>query len=83
MQTLTLNYSERIPDILHETRKQFEKEAKMAMAVKLYENNRLPSGIASQLVGLDRISFLLQLANYNVPITGINSDDLNQDIENA
>ena len=39
MQTLTLNYSERIPDILHETRKQFEKEGYILLS-KEYKNSK-------------------------------------------
>ena len=39
----------------------FDAETRMAMAVKLFEMNRLSSGMAAQLVGIDRVSFLLQL----------------------
>ncbi len=83
LQTMQLNYSDRIPDFLQESRMQFEREAKMAMAVKLFEMNKLPSGIAAQLVGLDRVTFLLKLSDYSVPIIDMELDELEQDVENA
>ena len=81
--TLTLNYPDTIPDVLHESKDQFEQEAKMAMAVKLYEMKRISSGIAAKLVGLDRVTFLLKLANYEVPTINIIPDELLQDVRNA
>lgn len=56
VQYLTIDYPETIPDCLQITREQFEKEAKMAMAVKLFELNRLSSGLAAQMVGMDRVN---------------------------
>jgi hypothetical protein len=34
---ISIEYPQNLPDILQVTRKSFEKEAKMAMAVKLFE----------------------------------------------
>ena len=42
----------KLPDAVHCTPQQFEQEAKMAMAVKLYEMKRLSSGMAASLVGM-------------------------------
>ena len=81
--TLTLDYPDTIPDILHESKAQFEEEAKMAMAVKLYEMKRLSSGIAAKLAGIDRVTFLLKLADYKVSTTNIMPDELMQDVNNA
>ena len=58
---LTINYPETFPDALQQTREQFEKEAKWAMAVKLFEMKRISSGMAAALLGIDRVSFLAQL----------------------
>jgi predicted HTH domain antitoxin len=40
---------------------EFEREAKMAMAVKLFELGKLSSGMAANLVGMQRVEFLLSL----------------------
>ena len=38
---------------------EFTREARMAMAAKLYEMDRTSAGLAAELAGLDRLSFLL------------------------
>ena len=81
--TLKLDYPETIPDVLNESKDKFEQEAKMAMAVKLYELKRLSSGVAAKLAGLDRVTFLLKLADYGVSTVNITSDELHQDVSNA
>ena len=81
--TLTLDYPDTIPDLLHESKEQFEHEAKMAMAVKLYEMKRISSGIAAKLAGYDRVTFLLKLADYEISTINITPDELIQDVRNA
>ena len=46
---LIVNYPEKLPDALQQSSEQFEREAKMAMAVKLYEMKRISSGTAAAL----------------------------------
>lgn len=41
---LTIEYPKNLPDLLQKNRQQFEKEAKMAMAVKLFEMKQLSFG---------------------------------------
>ena len=48
---MTIEYPANLPDILQATRLQFEQEARMAMAVKLFEMKRISSGIAAALAG--------------------------------
>ncbi len=54
---LCIQYPKNLPDLLRISRKAFEYEAKMAMAVKLFEMKRLSSGMAAELVGLSRVAF--------------------------
>ena len=51
-------------DMLQESREQFESEAKMAMAVKLFEIGRLTSGQAASLAGMPRVTFLLNCQRF-------------------
>jgi len=80
---IKINYPDSFPDAIHLTRTEFEKEAKMAMAVKLFEMHRLSSGMAALLVGMDRVSFLLNLHRYKVPMIDLEEEDLASDMENA
>lgn len=83
MKSLTIDYPDTLPDILQETDSQFQDEAKWALALKLYELGRLPSGLAAQLVGVDRVSFLMKLREYNIPAINYPPDELAQDLANA
>ena len=83
MAAITIEIPESLPDQLHETKEQFAQEAKLAMAIKLFELKRISSGTAAQIVGMDRASFLLKLRDFNVPMIDITVDELAQDIANA
>ncbi|MEA5568254.1 UPF0175 family protein [Anabaena sp. UHCC 0399] len=80
---LKIDYPATLPDALQKTREQFEQEAKWAMAVKLFEMKRLSSGMAAELVGTDRVSFLLNLHHYGVSMIDLTEDELLTDLENA
>lgn len=80
---LTINYPETLPDAVGKTREQFEQESKWAMAVKLYEMKSLSSGMAAALVGVDRVTFILKLNDYGVPLIDLNEEELLLDLENA
>ncbi|MDY7014196.1 MAG: UPF0175 family protein, partial [Cyanobacteriota bacterium] len=73
---LTINYPDNLPDALQQTQSQFEEEAKWSMAVKLFERKRISSGIAAQLVGTDRVSFLLNLHRYEVATIDLTEEEL-------
>lgn len=55
----------------------------MAMAVKLFEMKRLSSGMAAQLAGVERVTFLLQLGSYGVPVQDLDTQELESDLRNA
>ena len=80
---LTVNYPETLPDALQQTPAQFEQEAKMAMAVKLFEMKRVSSGIAAQLAGVDSVTFLLNLHRFGVAMIDLEESELLADIKNA
>jgi len=72
-----------LPDAVQRTPQEFAQEAKMAMAVKLFEMKRLSSGTAASLAGLDRVRFLGELHRYGVPIIDQSDEELTADIANA
>ncbi|MBW1649145.1 MAG: UPF0175 family protein [Deltaproteobacteria bacterium] len=80
---LNIKYPQNWLDSLQLDRKSFEEEAKMAMAVKLFELKRLSSGMAAKLAGIQSVLFLTNLYRFNVPMIDITEDDLIEDIKNA
>ena len=85
MQThsIQVEYPENFPDALQTTPDDFEQEARMAMAVKLFEMKRLSSGMAAQLAGINRVSFLMQLSQYGVTMQDLTLEELESDLTNA
>ena len=80
---INIQYTKQLPDAMQMTRVQFEQEARMAMAVKLFELKRLSSGQSARLAGIDRMSFLLGLHRYGAAMIDLDDDELRSDIENA
>lgn len=80
---LQIDYPDSLPDLLQTTRPQFEAEAPMAMAVKLYELKRLSSGLAARLAGVSRAEFLLGLHRYGVPMIAHEEVELASDVAHA
>lgn len=80
---LTIHYPEHFPDAVGKTQVEFEEEAKWAMAVKLFEQKRISSGMAAVLIGVDRVTFLMRLQEYNVPMIDLTEDEILADLANA
>ncbi len=83
MTQLIIKYPHNFPDAIGQSKEEFEQEAKWAMAVKLFEMKRLSSGMAATLLGVDRVTFLLKLNDYGVPMIDLTEEELLSDLENA
>jgi predicted HTH domain antitoxin len=64
---MQIEYPESWAATMNTTPEGFEHDAKMALAVKLFEMGRLTSGQAAQLAGLPRVTFLLTCPQWGVP----------------
>lgn len=78
-QTLTVEYPDRLPDALNMSREEFERDARMALAAKLYELGRLSSAEAAGVAGLDRVRFLLALERFGVSVINMDDEELKQE----
>jgi predicted HTH domain antitoxin len=81
--TLSVDYPETFPDALHMSRAEFEREARLAMAAKLFETGRLSSGQAASLIGMGRVAFLAELGRLGVPTIQEGGDELEGDLAAA
>ena len=80
---LLLEIPNHYPDAMHCAKEDFLREAKLAMAVKLFEMKRLSSGMAATLAGMDRVSFLAELPRFGVALMDLSSKDVIDDVANA
>ncbi|NUM37023.1 MAG: UPF0175 family protein [Candidatus Brocadiae bacterium] len=78
---MTLDYPEDILLALNETSEEFSKRLKILGAVKLYELSKLSLGKASELAGMDKISFIAELDKCKVPVIKYPLESLKQEID--
>ena len=58
-------------------------ELKMLIASKLFEDGKLSSGQAADIVGISKRAFIEILGKYNVSIFGYEYEELEEDLKNA
>lgn len=80
---MQIEYPDSLLDVLQTTRHQFESEARLAMAIKLFEAKRLSSGMAAVLAGMSRVDFLLSLHRHGVAMIDLEPDELQSDLAHA
>lgn len=80
---LTIPYSDDLLLSLKESPEEFEAEARLLLAVKLYELGRLTTGRAAELAGVGRVEFMFRLAGFGLSPVGVDPEELEQDLANA
>jgi predicted HTH domain antitoxin len=83
MKTLCIPYPESLLGSLHVSEGEFERESRMAMAVKLFDTGRLSSGQAADLADMPRVHFLYELGRWRVSALQTSEDELESDLNVA
>ncbi len=64
MGQMTIEYPESVVASSYASHEEFQREARTALAVKLFELGRLTSGQAAAMAGIPRAAFLLACRGY-------------------
>jgi predicted HTH domain antitoxin len=81
--TLEITYPEELLVSLKQTPHEFESEARLLLAVKLYEMGRISTGMAANLAGMGRVAFMFELDRFGLSPIGIDVEELESDLRNA
>ncbi len=83
MSTLTIEYPPEILWALQQEPEEFQQEASLLLALKLYETGKLTTGLAARLAGIPRLTFQFLLSRYGLSPFGETADELEQDLDHA
>lgn len=81
MHHLTIPYGDDVLFSAGMTRDEFENEARLLLAGKLFELGRLTSGQAARFCNVDRVSFLLALPRVGISINNLRPEDAESEID--
>ena len=68
---------------LQQAPEEFAAEARLLLALKLYEMGKLTTGLAARLAGIPRLRFIFLMGEYGLSPFGETPEDLEQDLADA
>ncbi|MBM3134361.1 MAG: UPF0175 family protein [Chloroflexi bacterium] len=80
---LTIPYPQELLLSIKENPAEFEAEARLLLAVKLYELGRVSTGMAARLAGMSRVAFMFALNRFGLSPIGLEPGELAEDLANA
>jgi predicted HTH domain antitoxin len=83
MRSLTIEIPEDVLLATGQSREEFLREAKLLLAVKLFELGRLSSGKAAQLCGIGRVDFLLTVGRMGIPVADLDEEEMKREFEDV
>ena len=83
MNTLTIPYPPELLWALQKEPQEFEAEARLLLALKLYETGKLSTGLAAQLAGVPRLTFLFLLGQHGLSPFGEEPEEIEGDLADA
>lgn len=77
--TLTIPYPDSLPDALRMTRKEFEQEARLLLAARLFEERKITSGQAAEMAGMSKSDFLTKTGALGLSAAMPSPDEIAED----
>jgi predicted HTH domain antitoxin len=83
MNAIHIEYPPEILWALQQEPDEFESEARLLLAIKLYEMGKLTTGLAAKLANVPRAAFIFIIGRYKLSPFGETANELEEDWDNA
>ena len=83
MNTLNIKYPPEILWALQQEPEEFEREARLLLAIKLYESGKLTTGLAAKIADVPRVTFMFLLGQSGLSPFGETTKDIAKDLKHA
>lgn len=83
MNILNIEYPPEVLWALQKNSDEFERDARVMLALRLYETGKLTTGLAAQIAGVSRVKFMFLLGEHGLSPFGETPEELDGDLENA
>ncbi|GHV76421.1 hypothetical protein AGMMS49942_12420 [Spirochaetia bacterium] len=80
-QTITLHMPDTLYGIIGNDDRAVEKDIYRALAIKLYLDEKMSIGKASEIAGMNRVDFETYLSEHQIPISLLTYEDVMQDVQ--
>ena len=81
--SLGIRYPSEILWALQQEPDEFEENARLLLALKLYETGRLSTGLAARMAVVPRVTFMFLLGQHGLSPFGETADELEEDLSRA
>ena len=77
---LTIPYPDSLPAALRMTKVEFEREARLLLAVRLFAERKITSGQAGEMAGISRVEFLTKTASFGLAAAMPSPEEIAEDV---
>ena len=77
---LTIPYSDTLPAALRMSKDEFEREARLLLAARLFEERKICSSQAAKMAGLSRVEFLMKTGPLGLTAAMPSADEIAGDV---
>ena len=79
MGTIHIDLPESVLFATGQSEEEFVREAKLVLALRLFERGRISSGRAAELSGIPRVEFLFAAGREGVPVADLDAGELERE----
>ena len=77
---LAIPYPDSLPAALRMSKSEFEREARLLLAARLFADRKITSGQAAEMAGISRVEFLTKTASLDLAVAMPSPEEIAEDV---